>query len=61
MVLLKNYKVVSDRVRVEDGHMLSSYDYQTTEVDMDSEGQWELRPKTVGYEFKTDLKVPKLG
>lgn len=61
MVLLKDYKVVSDRVRTENGCMVSSYDYQTTSVDMNAQGQWELRPETVNYEFKTDLKVPKLG
>lgn len=61
MVLAKEFKVVSPNVKYSEEAIESTYDYQTTDVELTESGAWELIPKSVTYQFKTDRRVPKLG
>ncbi len=61
MVLLDSFKVDSPNVVYGEDAITAAYNYQHTEVEQGTDGQWVVRPKTTKYEFKTDTRVPKLG
>lgn len=53
-------KVVSDKARYTDGSLLSKYTYHNAIVEKDGD-EYTVQPFAEDYEFKVDLKVPKLG
>ena len=55
--MLKDFKVVSDKVKYTDDEIHSKYEYSNTIV----EDNGLVKPEIVQTEFKTDRKVPKLG
>ena len=59
-MLVDSFDVASDRVRQEGGELVSSYGYQTTEIEQTSSG-FTVRPVTNNIEFRTKTTVPKLG
>ncbi|GAY62250.1 hypothetical protein CUMW_216270 [Citrus unshiu] len=63
-MFIENFKVESPNVKYTDNEIHSVYDYETTELVHENRNgtyQWIVKPKTVKYEFKTDVHVPKLG
>nr|P42802.1 RecName: Full=Inositol-3-phosphate synthase; Short=MIP synthase; AltName: Full=Myo-inositol 1-phosphate synthase; Short=IPS; Short=MI-1-P synthase [Citrus x paradisi]CAA83565.1 INO1 [Citrus x paradisi] len=63
-MFIENFKVESPNVKYTDHEIHSVYDYETTELVHENRNgtyQWIVKPKTVKYEFKTDVHVPKLG
>ncbi|PQP91843.1 inositol-3-phosphate synthase [Prunus yedoensis var. nudiflora] len=63
-MFIESFKVESPNVKYTENEIHSVYSYETTElVHEDRKGtyQWIVKPKTVKYEFKTDIHVPKLG
>lgn len=63
-MFIENFKVESPNVQYADGEIHSVYSYETTELVHENRNgtyQWIVKPKTVKYEFKTDIHVPKLG
>ncbi|KAE8693261.1 Inositol-3-phosphate synthase [Hibiscus syriacus] len=63
-MFIENFKVESPNVKYTDDEIQSVYNYETTELVHENRNgtyQWVVKPKTVKYEFKTDIHVPKLG
>jgi len=64
-MFIESFKVESPNVKYTENEIHSVYNYETTElVHENRKGsgfQWIVKPKTVQYEFKTDIRVPKLG
>ncbi|PNX54437.1 inositol-3-phosphate synthase-like protein, partial [Trifolium pratense] len=63
-MFIENFKVESPNVKYTETEIQSVYNYETTELVHENRNgtyQWIVKPKTVKYEFKTDIKVPKLG
>lgn len=64
-MFIESFKVESPNVKYTENEIHSVYDYETTEVvhekTIDGSYQWIVKPKTVKYDFKTDIRVPKLG
>lgn len=63
-MFIENFKVESPNVKYTDNEIHCVYDYETTELVHENRNgtyQWIVKPKTVKYEFKTDVHVPKLG
>ena len=63
-MFIESFKVESPNVTYTDHEIQSVYSYETTElvhVNRNGTYEWVLKPKTVKYEFKTDIHVPKLG
>lgn len=60
-MLLSEFEIQSDAVEQTDEHIISRYEYQTTEIVQDKSNKFIVRPKSVSYEFKTSKRVPKLG
>ncbi len=60
-MLINDFKVDSDKVQYTEEHIISTYDYQTTELSQGSDGKWTVKPVSHEYSFKTDRRVPKLG
>ncbi|KAK8586695.1 hypothetical protein V6N13_085720 [Hibiscus sabdariffa] len=63
-MFIENFKVESPNVKYTDNEIQSVYNYETTELVHENRNeiyQWVVSPKTVKYEFKTDIHVPKLG
>lgn len=54
------FKVCSPDVQYTNDHIESRYIYDTTEVNCDN-GEVTVIPKETHYNFRTDIKVPKLG
>ena len=52
--------VLSNKTKVEDGALLSTYTYQNAVVEQ-KDGKYIVNPTEVEYEFKLDLNVPKTG
>ncbi|KAG8383488.1 hypothetical protein BUALT_Bualt04G0018500 [Buddleja alternifolia] len=64
LMFIESFKVDSPNVKYTDDEIQSVYNYETTELVHENKNgayQWTVKPKTVKYEFKTDIKVPKLG
>ncbi|VVT55166.1 uncharacterized protein SAPINGB_P004460 [Magnusiomyces paraingens] len=53
-------EVLSDKTKVENGFLYSSYAYQNSVVEQ-VDGKYKVTPTEVDYEFKLDLSVPKTG
>ncbi|KAL3695348.1 hypothetical protein R1sor_009424 [Riccia sorocarpa] len=63
-MLVENFRVESENVNYTEEEIISTYQYQTTELIHEVRNgkyEWVVRPKSVTYEFKTERKVPKLG
>ncbi|KAL4351990.1 hypothetical protein GQ457_06G043460 [Hibiscus cannabinus] len=63
-MFIESFKVESPNVKYTDNEIQSVYNYETTELVHENRNgiyQWVVSPKTVKYEFKTDIHVPKLG
>eukprot|EP01023_Acetabularia_acetabulum_P004543 TRINITY_DN11925_c0_g1_i3.p1 TRINITY_DN11925_c0_g1~~TRINITY_DN11925_c0_g1_i3.p1 ORF type:complete len:507 (-),score=97.32 TRINITY_DN11925_c0_g1_i3:693-2213(-) len=59
-MLVDKFTVESPDVKYSDSHIVSQYEYQTTEV-FNNQGDWVIKPKKTNLTFKTDRKVPKTG
>merc|ERR1711871_194301 len=55
------FTVRSDKVQYTDEHIIAQADYTVTEVEVNQQGNFEARPKTTGFTFRTERHVPKLG
>lgn len=63
-MFIEKFKVDSPDVKYTDSHIESLYRYDTTELvheTRDGASEWVVKPKTVLYNFRTDIHVPKLG
>jgi len=63
-MFIEKFKVESPNVKYTEDEIHSVYNYETTELVHENKNgsyQWTVKPKTVQYEFKTDIHVPKLG
>lgn len=54
-------KVATNKAKYENGTLTSTYTYHNAVVKQESNGTYEVKPITEDYEFKVDLKVPKVG
>lgn len=59
-MLAESFVVDSDRCKVTDDHITTTYEYASTSVQPEG-NQWVVRPTTTTYEFQVDRRVPKLG
>lgn len=50
----------STKAQTKDGHLHTKYTYENSIVEKDASGNFNVTPTAVNYEFKLDLKVPKL-
>jgi len=55
------FTVHSDKVKYTEDHIIARADYTVTEVEVNAEGNFEARPTSTAFTFKTDRKVPKVG
>jgi len=55
------FTVHSDKVKYTEDHIIAQADYTVTEVEVNAEGNFEARPTSTAFTFKTDRKVPKVG
>lgn len=63
-MFIESFKVESPNVKYTESEIQSVYNYETTELvheNRDGTYQWIVKPKSVKYDFKTDVHVPKLG
>lgn len=63
-MFIESFKVESPNVKYTESEIQSVYTYETTELvheNRDGTYQWIVKPKSVKYDFKTDIHVPKLG
>lgn len=63
-MLVDKFKIQSPNVKYEVDHILSTYEYQTTDVKCevkDGQFDWVVEPVSQKYQFKTKSTVPKLG
>lgn len=63
-MFIDSFKVESPNVTYSDHEIHSIYNYDTTELLHENRNgtyQWIVKPKSVQYQFKTDIRVPKLG
>ncbi|CAN6611352.1 inositol-3-phosphate synthase [Trichomonascus vanleenenianus] len=54
-------EVASDKVRIAEDAIFSSYKYENAQVRKTQDGKYKVTPTSVDYEFKVGTKVPKLG
>ncbi|ODV91492.1 hypothetical protein CANCADRAFT_29911 [Tortispora caseinolytica NRRL Y-17796] len=56
-------QVFSDKVQVaeDQSYLLSKFTYENALVETTAEGKYKVKPVKEDYEFKLDLKVPKVG
>ena len=54
-------KVNSSNVKYTEDEIISEYCYETTQVDIDHDGNLIATPKLTEYTFKTKRKLPKFG
>ena len=55
------FKVNSPSVAYGETHVTSKFAYASTELQAEANGSWSVTPVSTEYEFKTELKVPRLG
>lgn len=55
------FKVNSPNVQYTGQHILSKYSYQNTLVERNDDGTFTAKPIETTYNFKTDVRVPKVG
>ncbi|KAG4995479.1 hypothetical protein JHK82_032203 [Glycine max] len=63
-MFIENFKVECPNVKYTETEIQSVYNYETTELVHENRNgtyQWIVKPKSVKYEFKTNIHVPKLG
>lgn len=54
---MTSVRVNSEKVRYTGEHIEADYDYQTTRVAVDRNGQFVATPETTRYTFRTQTKV----
>lgn len=54
-------KVVNDKVTIDEETLVSQYTYKSQRVSQSSDGVYLVNQESTDYEFKVDLKTPKLG
>lgn len=60
-MLINNFKVDSPSVEYQEGHILSSYSYASTDIKQDEKsGAFLVSPKETRWTLRTDTTVPKL-
>jgi myo-inositol-1-phosphate synthase len=59
-MLTNNFKVQSPNVKYEDNHIISEYNYKTTEARINN-NEVTIIPKDTKFVFKTNTKVPRMG
>lgn len=60
-MLIDTFTVESPNVEYTEEHIVSSYQYDTNELECGSDGKFTIRPQVQNVQFKTDRKVPKVG
>jgi len=61
MPFAKSIKVNSPNVQYNDDSIVSSYEYQSTDVSVDAAGEATIAPVTHSIKLKTARKVPRVG
>ncbi|CAG8639515.1 8812_t:CDS:2, partial [Scutellospora calospora] len=56
-----SFKVNAPNVQYTDTHIIADYVYHNAIVSKNNVGTFEVLPTETKYQFKTDLKVPKVG
>ncbi|VEU20038.1 DEKNAAC100499 [Brettanomyces naardenensis] len=54
-------KVATDKAKYTDTSLVSKYTYKNAVVETEDDGTYNVKPYSEDYEFKVDLKVPKVG
>eukprot|EP01100_Stratorugosa_tubuloviscum_P009045 TRINITY_DN378_c2_g3_i1.p1 TRINITY_DN378_c2_g3~~TRINITY_DN378_c2_g3_i1.p1 ORF type:complete len:533 (-),score=267.63 TRINITY_DN378_c2_g3_i1:118-1716(-) len=60
-MMVNNIRVNSPNVEYNEREITANYEYRTTDVSVDNNGQATIVPRTVNFTFKTDTRVPKVG
>ena len=60
-MMINSFKVDSRNVQYGEDAISSSYEYQSTDLQHDADGNWTLKPVNTTYHFRTGTRVPKLG
>ena len=60
-MMINSFKVDSRNVQYGEDAITSSYEYQSTDLQHDADGNWTLKPVNTTYHFCTGTRVPKLG
>lgn len=56
-----NLKVINDNVKYQDDTLTTKYTYENSIVEKNADNEYLVKPFKKDYEFKVDLKTPKLG
>ena len=60
-MLINNFKVDSPNVDYQEGHIVSSYSYASTDIKQDeNSGAFLVSPKETRWTLRTNTTVPKL-
>ena len=59
--MINSFKVDSRNVHYGEDAISSTYEYQSTDLQHDADGNWTLKPLNTTYHFRTGSRVPKLG
>ncbi|CAI5756216.1 unnamed protein product [Candida verbasci] len=51
----------SNKSTTKDNHLYTKFTYENSIVEKDAQGKFNVTPTAVDYEFKLDLKIPKVG
>lgn len=54
-------KVVSPNTKYTEEHIVADYVYRNSKVNRNENGSYVVTPTSQAYQFKTELKVPKVG
>ena len=60
-MMINSFKVDSRNVHYGEDAISSTYEYQSTDLEHDADGNWTLKPLNTTYHFRTGTRVPKLG
>ena len=53
-------RVNSEKVKYTETHIEAQYDYETTRVEVDTDGSYVATPQTTQYTFQTQRKVCRI-
>ncbi len=60
-MMIDSFKVDSPDVHYGEDAICAKYEYQSTDLHHDADGNWTLKPVTTTYHMRTATKPPKLG
>ena len=60
-MMINSFKVDSPSVHYGEDAVSATYEYQSTDLQHDADGNWTLRPLATTYHFRTGTRVPNLG